>query len=148
LEDKIKNIMDTTEKKTHILIADDDPTTRKLFGALLARAGFEVWYAKDGAEAREMARRLQPDLILLDLNMPVMDGWQTAERLKNEPHSVTVNIPIVFLTNEDLSIEGQKLVKEYGVLDYIQKGVGNEEFILRVKKVLETIRKAEIPGKS
>jgi CheY-like chemotaxis protein len=135
--------MDTIEKKVHILVVDDDPTNRRLFGALLARAGYEPLYAKDGAEGREMTRRLQPDLVLLDLNMPVMDGWQTAERLKNEPHAGTAQIPVVFLTNEDLSQEAQKLVKEYGVVDYIQKGVSNEEFIARVKKVLEIVPKPE-----
>jgi CheY-like chemotaxis protein len=120
----------------HILMIDNDPPTRKLFGSLLARAGFEVLYAKDGNEGREMARRMQPDLILLDLNMPVMDGWETADRLKTEPNSVTAKIPIAFLTNEDLSIEAQKNAKELGVIDYIQKGASNEEFIERVKKIL------------
>jgi CheY-like chemotaxis protein len=124
--------------KKHILIVDDDPQTRRLFGALLAKAGFEVWYAKDGNEGREMARRLQPDLILLDVNMPVMDGLETANRLKNEPGSITANIPIIFLTNDDLSIEAQKSIKELGVLDYMQKGVSSEEFIERVKKAFLT----------
>lgn len=135
----------TNETPKHILIADDDPTTRKLFGALLSRAGYEVWYAKDGNEGREMARRLQPDLLLLDLNMPIMDGWETADRLKSEKSSVNVNLPIVFLTNEDLSIEAQKAAKELGVEDYIQKGVSNEEFIERVKKVLDSSKKPEQP---
>lgn len=143
----IKNSMDTPDKKAHILVVDDDPTNRRLFGALLARAGYEPLYASDGAEGREMTRRLHPDLVLLDLNMPVMDGWQTAERLKNEPHAGTAQIPIVFLTNEDLSQEAQKLVKEYGVADYIQKGVDNEEFIARIKKVLDTTQKTETPEK-
>ncbi len=120
----------------HILVVDDDPTTRRLFGSLLARAGYEVIYGKDGNDGREMARRFQPDLILLDLNMPVMDGWETANRLKNEPDSITKKIPIVFLSSEDLSIEAQKAAKEMGVVDYMQKGVSNEEFIERVKKVL------------
>lgn len=135
--------MDTIEKKVHILIVDDDPTNRRLFGALLAREGYEPLYAKDGAEGREMARRFQPDLVLLDLNMPVMDGWETAERLKNEPHAGTAQIPIIFLTNEDLSTEAQKLVKEYDVADYIQKGVTSEEFIVRVKKVLDAVPESE-----
>lgn len=126
--------MESTGK--HILVVDDDPTTRMLFGSLLARAGHEVLYAKDGNEGREMARRTMPDLILLDLNMPVMDGWEAADRLKNEPNSVTKNIPIAFLTSEDLSIEAQKFSKEAGVIDYIQKGVSNEEFIKRVTALL------------
>lgn len=134
--------MENTTAK-HILITDDDPTTRKLFGALLARAGFEVLYAKDGNEGREMARRLQPDLILLDINMPLMDGWETAERLKTEPDSPAINIPIIFLTSQDLSIEAQKAAKELGVVDYMQKGVSNEEFVERVKKVFGMIPNAE-----
>ncbi|MFA5024696.1 MAG: response regulator [Patescibacteria group bacterium] len=120
----------------HILLVDNDPATRKLFGALLARAGFEVLYAKDGGEGREVARRLQPDLILLDINMPVMDGWETADRLKSGSNSITANIPIAFLTNEDLSLEAQKNAKEFGVADYIQKGVSSEEFIERVEKLV------------
>lgn len=127
--------METTTVK-HVLIADDDPATRMLFGSLVARAGFEVLYAKDGNEAREIARRFTPDLILLDLNMPIMDGWEVATRLKTEPNSVNKDTPIAFLTNEDLSIEAQKIAKELGIIDYIQKGVSNEEFIERVKKIL------------
>ncbi len=126
--------MDSLAK--HVLIVDDDPTTRMLFGALLARAGYEVLYAKDGNDGREMARRLLPDLILLDLNMPIMDGWETADRLKNEPDSTTKQIPIAFLSSEDLSIEAQKAAKELGVVDYLQKGMSNEDFIARVKKIL------------
>jgi CheY-like chemotaxis protein len=126
--------MNQTSK--HILVVDNDPATRKLFGALLAQAGFEVLYAQDGAEGREMARRLQPDLILLDINMPIMDGWETADRLKSGPNSITANIPVAFLTNEDLSLEAQKNAREFGVTDYIQKGSGSEEFIRRVKKIL------------
>jgi len=83
-----------------------------------------------------MATRLQPDLILLDLNMPIMDGWEVATRLKTEPGSTAKNIPIAFLTNEDLSVEAQKAAKELGVADYIQKGASNEEFIERVKNLL------------
>ena len=75
-------------------------------------------------------------LILLDLNMPIMDGWETADRLKNEPDSTTKQIPIAFLSSEDLSIEAQKAAKELGVVDYLQKGMSNEDFIARVKKIL------------
>lgn len=122
----------------HILVVDDDPITRRLFGALLARAGFEVLYAKDGNEGREMARRFMPDLVLLDYNMPVMDGIQTAMKLKKEPGTLNANTPIALLTNEDVSVEALKMIKEIGVADYIQKGVSNEEFIERVKKILDS----------
>jgi len=124
-------------KKKHVLLVDDDSATRRLFGALLSREGFEVLYARDGNEGREIARRFLPDLILLDYNMPVMDGLETAQRLKTEPDSLNVNTPIALLTNEDLSLEAQKMIKELGVIDYIQKGVDNEEFIKRVKNILK-----------
>ncbi|MFA6603954.1 MAG: response regulator [Patescibacteria group bacterium] len=134
------------EKPTvkHILVVDDDSMTRRLFGSLLARAGFEVLYAKDGNDGREMARRLHPDLILLDLNMPVMDGMETADRLKSDADPVVASIPIILLTSEDLSIEAQKAVKELGVLDYLQKGVTNEEFIERVQKIIGAPQKPAI----
>jgi CheY-like chemotaxis protein len=130
--------MDSTTK--HILIIDNDPISRRLFGSLLGIAGYEVIYAKDGEQGREMARRLHPDLILLDINMPGgEDGFKTADRIKTEPDSPAVDIPIVLLSNADLSIEAQTWMKESGVNDYIQKGVGNEEFVERIKKIFDKI---------
>lgn len=130
--------MDSTTK--HILIIDNDPISRRLFGSLLGIAGYEVIYAKDGEQGREMARRLHPDLILLDINMPGgEDGFKTADRIKTEPDSPAVDIPIVLLSNADLSIEAQTWMKESGVNDYIQKGIGNEEFVERIKKIFDKI---------
>jgi len=123
--------------KTHILIIDDDPTSRRLFGSLLASAGYEVIYAGNGDLGREMARRFHPDLILLDINMPGSDGIKTADLIRNEPGSPAMDVPIAFLTNADLSLEAVNWMKDVGVTNYIQKGVSNEEFIVRVKKILE-----------
>jgi CheY-like chemotaxis protein len=120
----------------HILFIDDDEIMRRLFGGLLGKAGYEVIYAKNGDEGRETARRFHPDLILLDINMPGPDGYKTAASIKNEPDSPAANIPIVFLTNEDLPLEMLKWMKDFGVTDYIHKGVSNEEFVERVKKIL------------
>ena len=121
----------------HVLIVDDDPTTRRLFGGLLGSAGYEVIYAANGDLGREMARRFHPDLVLLDVNMPGTDGIKTADLIRNEQDSPAANVPIAFLTNSDLSLEAQAYMKEIGVTDYIQKGVSNEEFIVQVKKILE-----------
>lgn len=122
----------------HILIIDDDPTTRRLFGSLLGSAGYEVIYAGSGEQGREMARRFHPNLILLDINMPGEDGFKTADRIRNEPGSPASDIPITFLTNADLSLDVQAWMKGVGVTNYIQKGVSNEEFVERVKKILDT----------
>ena len=66
-------------KKIHILIVDDDPVMRRLFGGKLVMLGYEVLYANDGNEGRETARRFHPDLILMDERMPVMDGFEAAD---------------------------------------------------------------------
>jgi len=133
----------------HVLMVDNDPVSRRLFGSLLGRAGYEVLYANDGEQGREMARRLLPDLILLDINMPGgEDGFKTADRIKNEPNSPATNIPIAFLSNADLPIEAQKWMTEFGVTEYIQKGVGNEEFIARVNKILDVAQKTNTQNKS
>lgn len=120
---------------SHILLVDEDVQIRRLFGGKLASAGFEVLYAKSGFEGREMARKFHPNLILIDVNIPGINGIELAERLRVEPE--TADIPIIFLTNADLSIESEKTAKEMGIADYIQKGVDLDEFIERVKKVLK-----------
>jgi len=131
--------MDTVQqKKVHILIIDDDVLNRRLFGGLLSGAGYEVLYAPDANQGRELARRFQPDLILMDKEMPGVDGIKASGTLKNEAE--TAHIPIVLFTNADLSIEAEKWMKEFLIIDYIQKGVGNKEFIERIKKIFEKIK--------
>lgn len=122
------------EKSIHILIVDDDTAILRLFSAQLAKAGFEVLPAHDGNEGREMARRFQPDLILLDVHMPVMDGYKTLSYLKHDEE--TKHIPVIFLTNEDFSIEAQKAWKEIGLDDYVPKASAAEEILTHVNLVL------------
>ena len=119
----------------HILIIDDDPALRRLFGGKLTQAGFEVMYSADGNEGRELARRFQPDLILLDIRLPGTDGFDIARRLHGERQ--TAHIPIVFLTNEDLSMEAEKNVKELWVRGYMHKSIALNEFVKRVQEFLK-----------
>lgn len=122
--------------KKHILIIDDDPLIQRLFGAKLSGAGFEVLYSQKGNAGREMARRFLPDLILLDIRLPDTDGMTIARRLKEEPR--TANLPVIFLTNEDFSIEAEKAVKETWIVDYIHKSIDLDEFIQRIKKIFRS----------
>ncbi len=122
-------------QKNHILMIDDDAAIQRLFGAKFATAGFEVMYAHDGHSGREMARRFQPDIILLDIRMPGTDGFTIARLLKNEPQ--TKNIPIIFLTNEDFTKEAEKAAKEVWAADYIHKSVDLNELVKRVQGVLQ-----------
>lgn len=122
------------EKKIHILLADDDEHVLRLFCGHLANAGFEVLSAHDGNECREMARRFQPDLILLDIHMPVLDGYKTLEYLKHDKE--TRHIPVIFLTNEDFSIESERAWGEVGIHGYIPKSEYLEKMIDKVWEVL------------
>jgi CheY-like chemotaxis protein len=127
--------MDEPQKKKHVLFADDDPATRRLFGAKLASAGFEVLYAKDGNEELEMATRFVPDLVVTDIDMPNTDGIKASFRLRGDPR--TKNIPIIFLTNADLSADAEKAIKEMGMAEYMPKGIDLAEFIERVKAIVQ-----------
>lgn len=122
-------------KKTHILMIDDDAVIRRLFGGKLASAGFHMSYAADGNEGREMARRFQPDLILLDIRMPDTDGYQVASRLHDEPK--TKNIPIVFLTNEDITPEAEKALRETWRAGYLHKSMDLNDFVKEIKQILQ-----------
>lgn len=122
------------QKKKHVLFADDDPATRRLFGAKLALAGFEVLYASDGNEEVEMARRFLPDLIVTDIDMPNLDGITAAKQLRAIPE--TKHTHIIFLTNSDLSVEAENAMKEMVGAEYMPKGVDLPEFIERVKKII------------
>lgn len=116
------------------MFADDDPSTRRLFGAKLASAGVEVLYATDGNELVELAKRFQPDLIVTDIDMPNSDGIEAAYKLKDDIQ--TKHIHIIFLTNADLSLEVEKTMKELVGAEYLPKGTDLAEFIERVKKVI------------
>jgi DNA-binding response OmpR family regulator len=113
---------------------------RRLFGGKLAQIGLEVMYSDNGNEGRELARRFQPDLILLDIRLPGTDGFEIASRLHNERQ--TAHIPIVFLTNEDLSMEAEKNSKELWVQGYIHKSIDLNEFAKRVQGFLEAPTKS------
>jgi len=114
-----ENSKEETCKKIYILMIDDDPVMRRLFGGKLVKIGYEVIYACDGDEGRETARRLHPDVILMDERMPVMDGLEASERIREEEQ--TKDIPIILFTNEDMSIEAEKMAEETSIDAYVHK---------------------------
>ena len=116
-------------------MVDDDTEILRLFSSQLADEGFEVMAAHDGNEGREMARRFQPDLILLDIMMPVQDGYKTLTYLKHEKE--TAHIPVIFLTNVDFSIEAEKAWKEMGVDGYVPKSELRLTILAEINRVLK-----------
>jgi two-component system, cell cycle response regulator DivK len=87
-------------KKPHILIVDDFEDSREMYGVVLSEEGFQVDSAADGREGLDKAARLSPDVILMDLSLPDIDGWEAIRRLKQGEQ--TKHIPVVLLTAYDL----------------------------------------------
>lgn len=102
-----------------ILIVDDEPILRKMYQIKFQNSGFEVITAQDGAEVFERIQESRPDLILLDVMMPKMDGFEVLARLKaNQDFK---NIPVVLLTNLSASELDRGKGLELGALDYLVK---------------------------
>ena len=114
-------------KKTKILIADDEPKIRMFLRANLEARGYEVYLAQDGIETVEMTARVLPDIIVLDVNMPRMDGIEACRRIRE-----WADMPIIIL-----SVRGDERDKvralDEGADDYITKPFGIEELLARIR---------------
>ncbi|MDR1873781.1 MAG: response regulator transcription factor [Synergistaceae bacterium] len=120
-------------KKNRVLVVDDEPAIVDLVRQILLRSGYEVRTAVDGDSAYQAVYDLKPDLVILDLMLPVMDGWEVCRRVKSDPE---VNaIPILMLTarrDERDVVEGLEL----GADDYVKKPFSTEELRARVAVLL------------
>ena len=120
--------------KAKILVVDDEPDVLDLVTYNLGQAGFQTLTAADGAEALRKARSSAPDLILLDLMLPELDGLEVCKLLRRD--SKTSAIPIIMLTAR--ASEMDRIVGlELGAVDYVPKPFSPRELVLRVKKRLE-----------
>lgn len=123
------------EKLKSILLVDDDPLIQRLFGGRLSKMGYNTLYAHNGVEGREVARRMKPDLILMDMHMPGdEDGMKTAIRLRQEGE--LGDTPISMLTAEDLSLDVEHMLKQTYKIEYMHKGIEEKEFIETVQRLL------------
>ncbi len=113
-----------------ILITDDEAVNRLVLKRVMSEAGFGAATANNGLQARELARQLRPDLIILDIMMPGESGLETCKALQSDP--VTRDIPIIFLSG--LSAVTDKLTGlETGAVDYVTKPFSGEEVLARVR---------------
>ncbi|MHC5114042.1 MAG: response regulator [Planctomycetota bacterium] len=110
----------TLEARARILIVEDDETTREVLTMALSRDGYEIITAAEGAEAIEMAEREQPDLIVMDLSLPGVDGWQATGRLRGLDS--TRHIPVIAVTAHALGSDRARAL-EVGCDDFETKPV-------------------------
>ncbi len=126
--------------KTKILLVDDDPNIRQLVNLYLEKEGFEVEMADRGDTAVEKFKTFAPNLILLDLMLPGMDGWQVCREVRK-----TSNVPIIMLTAKDETFD-KVLGLELGADDYMVKPFDTKELVARIKAVLRRFQNADAPA--
>jgi class 3 adenylate cyclase len=134
--------MHTTQQGqfARVLLADHSPDNRLQMSLYLRRSGVQILTASNGEETLQVTAATQPDLVLIDLTMPGMSGFEVCKRIKANP--ATANTPVVFLTtldNRDDRINGL----QSGADDFFLKPVQRDEFLLRVKSLLSS---RQIPG--
>lgn len=123
--------------KADILVIDDTPVNLDLLDEMLSMEGYKVRPVPSGALALQAAMALPPDLILLDINMPQMDGYEVCRRLKAEPR--THDIPVIFLSALNSGID-KETAFDVGGIDYVTKPFQLEEMMARIKTHLELYR--------
>jgi DNA-binding response OmpR family regulator len=130
-------------KKTTILIADDDLQVVELVQAYLEKEGFAVVIAADGGTALERVERDRPDLVVLDIMLPKLDGWAVCRHLREDPDTRT--IPIVMLTSRGEEMD-RVLGLELGADDYVTKPFSPRELMARIKAVLRRTGDGKLSG--
>ena len=118
---------------SRVLIADDEPHIRRLVCFTLGNKGFEVLEATDGGEAYDRAREELPDIVLLDVMMPIMTGYEVLEKLKADP--LTRDIPVVMLSAKSQQTEVQAGLAG-GACEYICKPFTPKDLVQRVAEIL------------
>ena len=128
-------------KLPSILLVDDEKDFLDIFSTKLSSSGFEIIRASSGAEALERLKEFKPDLILLDVNMPEINGTEVLSQIKSNPENA--NLKIVFLTSlgeplpaKELLKNDQKFAQESGAIDYIQKSDDLDNIVKKVKEIL------------
>jgi two-component system cell cycle response regulator DivK len=121
-----------------ILLAEDFEDARELYRDYLEFSGFSVLTANNGREAIEQALTVQPDIILMDASMPILDGWQATRELKANP--ATKHIPVLALTAHAFD-DARREAKEVGCDGFVTKPCLPDDLVTRIRAVLEPVKK-------
>ena len=117
-----------------VMIVDDSPTEVHVMKTALERHGFETVSAADGSECINLAREMRPDLILMDVVMPVVNGYQATRTLHRDP--TTKSIPVVMVTTRDQETDRIWGMRQ-GAVDYITKPVTEADLVAKAQEVLD-----------
>jgi len=123
--------------KGKILVVDDEVNITQILEFSIGAEGYEVIAAQNGEEAIDKARREQPDLIILDIMMPIIDGYEACRILKSNP--LTKNIPVILLTAKGRDID-RRFGYEVGATDYIIKPFSPNKLVDKIHKLLSCAR--------
>lgn len=122
--------------KPKILLAEDNPESRYLFSFILQRAGCDVFQKQNGREALEAAADIMPDLIIMDIQMPEMDGYETVARMREDAR--LARVPIIGLSAYAMSSDRDRALKN-GFTGYIEKPIELDTFIKELSKFLPAL---------
>lgn len=117
-----------------VLVVDDSPTETRILSNLLVKAGYHVETATNGQEAIEITQRIHPDLILMDVIMPVLNGYQATRMLRRDV--ATADIPIIMVTTKDMQTD-QAWGLRQGANDYLVKPIDRDDLLERIRRLLE-----------
>jgi CheY-like chemotaxis protein len=131
----INNLTNWIIRMSKILLVEDNEMNRDMLSRRLQRKGFEVVIAVDGQAGVDMATSANPDLILMDLSLPVIDGWEATRCIKADP--ATQNIPVIALTAHAMSGDEEK-AREAGCDDYDTKPVNLNRLLEKIGNFLDS----------
>jgi CheY-like chemotaxis protein len=118
---------------TKVLVVEDNEMNRDMLSRRLTRRGFQVIFAVDGQQGVDLARSERPDIILMDMSLPVMDGWEATRRVKSD--DTTRSVPVIGLTAHAMAGDREKAI-EAGCDDYDTKPVELERLIGKMERLL------------
>ena len=121
------------ERQQTVLLVEDNDDNRNIYSTYLAHNGFRVIEASDGQQGVALARAEQPDVVLMDMSIPIIDGWEATRQLKADP--VTAHIPVIALTAYAFSGDRERAL-EVGSDGYLAKPVAPRTVVDEVERIL------------
>ena len=122
---------------TKVLLVEDNEMNRDMLSRRLIRRGFQVVFAMDGQQGIDLARSERPDVILMDMSLPIVDGWEATRRIKAD--DATRSVPVIGLTAHAMSGDREKAI-EAGCDDYDTKPVELDRLIGKIERLLGTAK--------